>query len=328
MRGTALLCALLASATASAHGFRPARVDLAERDGVVRARVLSAAQRPAVTVTLPARCVANGPWRESLDEQDRVLEATFRCASGLSGARVAVRGLAGDTDALLRWSTGRGAAVTLALRADAPEVTLPLRPNDAFAALRSYIPLGFEHILTGWDHLLFVLGLLLLTRRARDASTTRRLLGTITSFTLGHSVTLALAATGALRLRAAPVEAVIALSIVLLAWEVSRPEDAPPTLTERRPWAIALAFGLLHGLGFAGALAEVGVPDAERTAALAGFNVGVELGQLAFVLAALLAVSLLTRAGARALRGGLLVTRTAMGALGAFWTLERLGRIV
>lgn len=328
MRAAVLLCALLASATASAHGFRPVRVDLAERDGAVRARVISSAQRPAPTLQLPAACAVTQAWRESLDGQDRVCEATFRCDPGLSGARVAVRGLGADTDALLRWSAGRGAAVTLALRAESPAVTLPLRPTDAAAALRSYIPLGFEHILTGWDHLLFVLGLLLLTRRARDASTTRRLLGTITSFTLGHSVTLALAATGALRLRAAPVEAVIALSIVLLAWEVSRPDDAPPTLTERRPWAIALGFGLLHGLGFAGALAEVGVPDVERTAALAGFNVGVELGQLTFVLAALLGVSLLTRAGARALRGGLLVTRTAMGALGAFWTLERLGRIV
>jgi hypothetical protein len=328
MRSAVFLCALLATATASAHGFRPVRVDLAERDGAVRARVISSAQRAAPDLQLPDACAVSRPWTESLDGQDRVREATFRCASGLSGARVAVRGLAGDTDALLRWSAGRGAAVTLAVRAEAPEVTLPLRPNDAAAALRSYVPLGFEHILTGWDHLLFVLGLLLLTRRAREESPTRRLLGTITSFTLGHSVTLALAATGALRLRAAPVEAVIALSIVLLAWEVSRPEDAPRTLTERRPWAIALGFGLLHGLGFAGALAEVGVPDVERTAALAGFNVGVELGQLTFVLAALLGVSLLSRAGARALRGGLLVTRTAMGALGAFWTLERLGRIV
>lgn len=328
MRPALLLAMCLATTVASAHGFRPARVDLSERDGAVRVRVLSAAQRPAVSVTLPAACVATGAWREFLDGQDRVSEATFRCAAGLSGARVAVRGLGADTDALLRWSAGRGAAVTLALRADAPEVTLPLRPNDAAAALRSYIPLGFEHILTGWDHLLFVLGLLLLTRRARETSPTRRLLGTITSFTLGHSVTLALAATGALRLRTAPVEAVIALSLVLLAWEVSRPEDAPRTLTERRPWAIALGFGLLHGLGFAGALAEVGVPDVERTAALAGFNVGVELGQITFVLAALLTVALLSRAGARALRGGLWVTRTAMGALGAFWTLERLGRIV
>ena len=328
MRSAVFLCALLATATASAHGFRPVRVDLAEHAGAVRVRVISSALREAPALRLPDTCAVTRAWTESLDGQDRVREASFRCATGLSGARVAVRGLGADTDALLRWSAGRGAAVTLAVRADAPEVTLPLRPNDAAAALRSYVPLGFAHILTGWDHLLFVLGLLLLTRRARDGAATRRLLGTVTCFTLGHSVTLALAATGALRLRAAPVEAVIALSIVLLAWEVSRPEDAPRTLTERRPWAIALGFGLLHGLGFAGALAEVGVPDVERTAALAGFNVGVELGQLTFVLAALLGVWLLSRAGARALRGGLWVTRTAMGALGAFWTLERLGRIV
>jgi hypothetical protein len=324
------LTALAFGLPAAAHGFRPARVEIVEVAGVVRVRTVStpSADGRAITPVLPSRCVVTTPWRESVVEGELVAAASFRCAApGLSGERITLQAMAPGADALLRWAPPRGAAVTLAVRADAPSATLPLRPEGTFAAVAGYVPLGFEHILTGWDHLAFVFLLLLLVRRRAPADASRRLLSTVTAFTLGHSVTLALAAVGALRLRAAPVEAVIALSIALLAGETSRPEDAAPTLSERRPWSIALGFGLLHGLGFAGALAEVGLPEGEVPGALAGFNVGVELGQLAFVTTSLAGVAMIRRLAPSALPWTLGATRYAAGALGMFWTFDRLGRI-
>ena len=147
--------------------------------------------------------------------------------------------------------------------------------------LRAYVGLGVEHILFGIDHLLFVLCLLLLVRRLRQ------LLATITAFTLAHSITLAAATLGFIRVPTAPVEATIALSIVFLASELVRDEGRRGVVARYYPWLVAFSFGLLHGLGFAGALAEVGLPQGEIPLALFAFNVGVELGQLAFVTAVL-----------------------------------------
>jgi hydrogenase/urease accessory protein HupE len=145
----------------------------------------------------------------------------------------------------------------------------------------SYIPLGIEHIMLGIDHLLFVLGLLLLVRG------TRELVGTITSFTVAHSITLAAATLGWVGVPEKPVNAAIALSIVVLAVEVIRYRRGQPCLSARLPWAIAFGFGLLHGFGFAGAMNNVGLPPESLPAALLFFNIGVEIGQLAFVLTVL-----------------------------------------
>src|SRR5262249_43100003 len=153
--------------------------------------------------------------------------------------------------------------------------------TSAGAVLSGYVRLGITHILLGADHLLFVLGLLLLV------PSLGMLVRTITAFTLAHSVTLGLAVLGLIAVPAAPVEALIAASIVLVALELVRDPGAAPTLGRRAPWAIALGFGLLHGLGFAGALADVGLPADRIPLALLGFNAGVEVGQLAFVAAML-----------------------------------------
>ena len=176
-----------------------------------------------------------------------------------------------------------------------------------------YISLGVEHILTGFDHLLFVVALTLLVRRGRQ------LLATITAFTLAHSVSLALTVLGVVRVPSPPVEASIALSIVLVCGECLRPADS---LTRRAPWAVAFAFGLLHGLGFASALLELGVPEQHVPTALLCFNVGVELGQLAII-----AVVVGLRWSGRRLhlardwmRPGLIY---AMGSLAAFWSIDR-----
>jgi hypothetical protein len=179
--------------------------------------------------------------------------------------------------------------------------------------LRRYGELGVEHILGGTDHLAFVFGLLLLVRGWG------RLLGTISAFTLAHTLTLGLAVLGIVRVPPAPVEAMIAVSIVLVAVEALRPADAPPTLAHRKPWLVAFLFGLLHGLGFAGALAELGLPADQLPAALLAFNAGVEVGQLAFVATMLVPVVWLRRLP-RAVQA---IPAYAIGALAVAWTFER-----
>jgi hydrogenase/urease accessory protein HupE len=180
-----------------------------------------------------------------------------------------------------------------------------------------YTRLGVEHILTGFDHLLFVVALTLLVRRRRA------LLMTITAFTVAHSLTLAATVLGLVSVPTAPVEAAIALSIVLVCAECLRPGDS---FTRRAPWLVAFAFGLLHGMGFASALMEIGLPEKHIPAALVCFNLGVELGQLA-VIAAVLAVRALA-ARLRLARPGL--TRAAlyaMGATAAFWSIDRVAAV-
>ena len=176
-----------------------------------------------------------------------------------------------------------------------------------------YTGLGVEHILTGFDHLLFVVALTLLVRRGRQ------LLATITAFTLAHSVSLALTVLGVVRVPSPPVEASIALSIVLVCGECLRPSGS---LTARAPWAVAFAFGLLHGLGFASALLDLGVPEQHVPTALLCFNLGVELGQLA-IIAVVLALRWLVKRLHLArgwMRPGLIYS---MGSLAAFWSIDR-----
>ncbi len=177
----------------------------------------------------------------------------------------------------------------------------------------TYGLLGFEHILTGYDHLLFVISLLMLV------GFNRRLVVTITAFTIAHSLTLAASALGWLVLRSPPVEATIALSIVLVCGEALRRDE---TLTRRWPALVAFAFGLIHGLGFAGALKEIGLPQEQMLVALLSFNLGVEAGQIAVVLVAWLVWLAASRIGlASRLRVPVLY---AVGAVGAFWVIDRL----
>jgi len=179
--------------------------------------------------------------------------------------------------------------------------------------LTDYTALGVEHILTGFDHLFFVIALTLLVRRRGP------LLATITAFTLAHSLTLAATALGAIELPAEPVEVMIAASIVLVCAECLSPADS---LTRRAPWLVSFAFGLLHGMGFASALLEIGLPERHLPSALFSFNLGVELGQLAVIAAALALRALLQRLRwQRAWMTRRLVY--AMGTIAAFWAIER-----
>ena len=243
------------------------------------------------------------------------------CAGGLSGARIIIHGLeATRTDVLVRYRDPDGATLSERLTPDRTGVVLPSRPGQV-GILASYFGLGFEHILEGWDHLLFVFALLLLIRDRW------RLIEAITAFTVAHSITLAAATLGWVSVPSRPVEATIALSIVFLASELVRITPDEPRLSERFPWLITFSFGLLHGFGFAGALTEIGLPAGEVPLALLAFNLGVEAGQLGFI-AVVLALGWLGRAIPKVKRALLhAATRTGaaslIGCAAGYWLLER-----
>ena len=240
-----------------------------------------------------------------------------KCAGGITNETISIDGLSStETDTFLRIQLNNGVRHTAVLRPGAPSFLVPAEAVRSKVA-GSYLALGVEHILGGFDHLLFVLGLLLIVR------STSLLIKTITSFTLAHSVTLAMAALGFVHLPQAPVEAVIALSIIFLATELMRQKRGEAGLTARYPWLIALSFGLLHGFGFAGALTEVGLPQTEIPIALLFFNVGVEAGQLLFVAAVLSALWFIRKINFVRPVWMEWAPPYAIGSLAAFWFIER-----
>ncbi|MGL6270033.1 MAG: HupE/UreJ family protein [Chitinophagaceae bacterium] len=193
---------------------------------------------------------------------------------------------------------------------------IPLK-TSAMDTIKGYFLLGVKHIWMGVDHLLFVLALLIIT-----LGSTRKLLITITAFTIAHSITLSLAALGYVGLPGPPVEATIALSIVFLAVEILRAQQGEPTLTSRKPWVVAFTFGLLHGLGFASALSDVGLPQQHIPLALGFFNVGVEAGQIAFVAVILLMIKFFIEQN----KWPVWIKKLpayGIGSLAAFWLIER-----
>jgi hydrogenase/urease accessory protein HupE len=233
---------------------------------------------------------------------------------GLRGQSLRIEGLEGTmTDALVRIEFADGTAWTQRLTPRQPAAVIPAK-DAPLAVSGTYLKLGVEHILTGIDHLLFVLGLLILAGRSW------RLLATVSAFTVAHSITLALAALGVVNVPQRPVEAAIALSIAFVAVEILRSREGRPGIAARSPWIVAFAFGLLHGFGFAGALSEVGLPAAHIPLALLFFNLGVEVGQLLFVAAVLCFAWLLRRVRARWLD---LIPPYAIGTVAMFWVFQR-----
>jgi hydrogenase/urease accessory protein HupE len=320
-RALAGLAALLGLASAAAaHPLAPSLFQVQERAG---GRIDVTWKTPrlqprggALEPVLPERCAPLAAPRLDDDGGAVRLRWTAACGeAGLAGATFRIAGLAASgTDALLRIVPLRGRPIQALLSAGREEFTVPDRQSLLDVAA-DYATLGFTHILGGLDHLLFVLGLVLLLPGWR------RLLPVVTAFTAGHSVTLALVTLGALRLPQGPVEIAIAGSIVVLAARLCRsPDEAEAGVPA---WAMAAGFGLLHGMGFAGALAEVGLPDAEIPLALFAFNVGIELGQLAFVAALLGVGGLLGALAPRRPEGWVRVPAYAMGSLAAFLCLQR-----
>jgi hydrogenase/urease accessory protein HupE len=319
--GTALLTVF---SDAQAHDARPAYLEITQTtperyDLLWRTPVLSGMRLPVV-LKLPngTRDVVDPHTQELSDSvvERRLIEAS----GGLAGRRIEFPGLQGTiTDVLVRVRLADGAMTTTLVRSSQPWLEIPSSPGGTLAIAGAFVGHGIEHILGGYDHLLFVLALLLIVRHART------LVWTITAFTLAHSITLALATLGVVDVPGPPVEAAIAFSIVLLASEVVRMRRGESSLTARWPWVIAFCFGLLHGFGFAGALSEIGLPRSDIPLALLAFNVGVELGQLAFI-GAVLALLWSARRFAHLKFAERRITQAApyaIGALAGFWFVER-----
>ncbi len=221
-------------------------------------------------------------------------------------------------DALVTIDYLNGEKVTFMLQPDKDSEVIP-GESSTYDVIKTYTTLGIEHILLGIDHLLFVLALILITKGRW------KILKTITAFTIAHSITLSLAALGYVNFPTPPVEAVIALSIVFLAVEIIKNLNGKQTLTSKKPWLVAFTFGLLHGFGFAGALANIGLPQNDIPLALAFFNVGVEFGQIVFVVAVLVVIKLLSYKK----EWPIIIKQIpayAIGSLATFWMIERILR--
>jgi hydrogenase/urease accessory protein HupE len=308
---------------AQAHEIRPAYLQIDEVSNgryrlLWRTPLLSGMRLPVV-LSLPDEIrVVNEPVSQQLSDsliERYVIDAG---AQGLTAKRIEFLGLQATVrDVLVRVQMLDGTHVTTLIHPSQPWVDIAASQGP-LAVAGAYVTHGVEHILLGIDHLLFVLGLVLLVRNRW------MLVKTITAFTVAHSITLALATFGYAIIPVPPLNAAIALSILFLGPEIVRAGRGGMSLTIRQPWIVAFAFGLLHGFGFASGLTQMGLPQSDIPLALFSFNVGVELGQLGFVALVLLLERSFKVLEIRWPRAVELLPAYSVGALGAFWTIDRM----
>ncbi|HEY9035075.1 MAG TPA: HupE/UreJ family protein [Pseudomonadales bacterium] len=321
-RAIAWLIAVALSPTALADDLRPASLTITAMDNGLyqvawKVPANKGRERLALDVEFDASTRMVTPVRQAFVDAAHVSAWQIERPGGLAGMRVRVNGLdASYTDVLLRATERDQTVISAVLNADRQEYLLE-DAGESDSDASAYVVLGIEHILIGFDHLLFVACLVYLS------GSKRKLLWTITGFTLAHSVTLFMAALGWVRVPIPPVEAAIALSIVFLALEIAR--NDPASISVRYPVLVAASFGLLHGFGFASVLADIGLPPTDTVHALLLFNVGVEAGQLVFVAALWFAFHVLSW-----LFGGLSAERTrpvvsyVAGSVACIWLVTRL----
>ncbi len=330
MRRCFALLVILAAATTQAHDARPNYVQITETDPntfSIMWKVPASMPGGALPYpTMPEGCFADRQPAWQLTGAEYIGQQVFRCDSGLSGRMVGIEfpTINPSLSTLYKIRLANGENHLRILSPSETEWTVPDAENR-FAVATEYTLLGVEHIWIGIDHLLFVACLLFIAR------TPRRLLITITGFTVAHSITLALSALDLVRIPTPPVEAMIALSVVFMAWEIAK--DNRDSLTHRYPVAVAGSFGLLHGFGFAAVLRDIGLPQTELPTALLFFNVGVEIGQVLFVLALVTAFMVLRPAFVRLLRSAtdndvhwssLTVPASYLiGTVASMWMIER-----
>jgi hydrogenase/urease accessory protein HupE len=326
MRALLLILLCLSAAAVSAHEVRPAYLELRQMtadtyDVLWKVPARGEDLRFGLYVELPPDCSNVTQPRGDFVGASFIERWTFRRPGGLDGATIRIAGLAATrTDVLVRLERLDGTMQVSRLTPASTSFVVEAVPSAKQVAL-TYLKLGVEHILLGIDHLLFVLALLILVQG------THRLIVTITAFTVAHSITLAGASLGLLNVPGAPVEACIALSILFVAAEIVHGRNGQPGLTARRPWIVAFVFGLLHGFGFAGALHEIGLPQTDILLALLFFNVGVEVGQLLFIVAVLAVIALARRAPVAPPAWAWRVPPYAIGAVASFWLIERLAAL-
>ena len=311
---------LFTNAAALGHEMRPGYLEITERDtgeyDVYWKVPRTAGMKLNISPVFSDHFEPVGPTSRRVLGDAVVEQWSVRSHEPLAGQTIEIAGLEKTmTDVLVRLSLLAG-NTTIRLTAATPSYSIPTQPTVLTIAW-TYFVLGVEHILFGIDHLLFVLALLLIV----DGSW--KLVKTITAFTIAHSITLALATVGLIHVPGPPVEAVIALSIVFVAVEIVKRERGVIGLTQRQPWIVAFSFGLLHGFGFAGALVEIGLPTSDLPMALLTFNIGVEIGQLIFVVAFLLAWRLVRSVPLSWPSWSAKVLPYAIGSIAAFWVIDR-----
>jgi hydrogenase/urease accessory protein HupE len=325
IRPLVLAILLLAPSLVSAHEVRPGYLEITQTGADVYDVLWKVPARGdlrlRLDVVLPPECEPISPMRR-LRSSDAFIDTwSVRCEGGLAGRRVVIAGLsATQTDVLVRFERLDATSQITRARPSSPGVVLEASPGP-WRTARVYLALGVEHILLGIDHLLFVAGLMLLVKRPIV------LVETITAFTVAHSLTLAGASLGLVSAPTGVIETLIALSIVFVGAEIVRDRAGHGHLASRWPWIVALAFGLLHGFGFAGALSDLGLPQGQVPMALLAFNVGVEIGQLMFVAALLALAWLATRLWRPMPRWAGGVPAYAIGGLATFWFLQRLAAL-
>jgi len=329
LRPRALLAVVLVLAggsAARAHEARPGFLELRETGSDTYSFLWKKPTGGEVEIqiapVIPDGCRLETPDRQQLTPGAVIVRGTLTCAGGLAGKTIAIAGLeATITDVLVRLHHADGRLESHLLRPATPSVTLGAVTSGLERSL-SYLQLGVQHIVLGVDHLLFVLGLLLIVS---DRFT---LVKTITSFTLAHSITLAIATLGFASAPLPPLNAAIALSILFLGPEIVRVWRGETSFTIRHPWVVAFAFGLLHGFGFASGLTAMGLPRAEIPLALLLFNVGVEIGQIAFVVLVVLLERSFQTLEIRWPRWAQALPGYTVGSLGAYWTIQRIAVLV
>ena len=319
-----LLVGFIPATELHAHEIRPALLDIAEQEPgwfEVTWKVPMRGDRVlALSPVLPPSLIPLGPPASHIVPGAHIQYSTYKTeGESLVGETVSIDGLTAlQIDVLLQIKLADGRTHSAILRPKSPSFEIPAHETKGAVAW-SYWRMGTTHILGGIDHLLFVLALMLIVPGYW------RLFKTITAFTVAHSISLGLASLGFVHVPPGPTEAVIALSILFLAVEVVHSRQGKVSLTERAPWIVAFVFGLFHGLGFAGALSEVGLPEHAIPLALFMFNVGVESGQILFVGAALAIMAVLRRVPVAWPAGSWHLMPYTIGSLAAFWTIQRVG---
>jgi len=317
-----VLACLYLTMPVNADEIRPALLDIKEQNTSLFAVTWKVPMRGdkvlAITPILPDNLELVGTPTLQNVPGALIEHATYKINTGaLPGKMIEIEGLTEvQTDVLLLVQLQDGSQHSAILRPSAPQFEIPLEASKLKVA-GDYWLLGTVHILEGADHLLFVLALLLIVVGFGE------LFKAVTAFTVAHSITLALATLDVIRVPSAPTEAIIALSILFLAAEIVHKHNGQVGITERWPWLIAFLFGLFHGLGFAGALSEIGVPQTEVPLALFMFNVGVETGQLLFIAAVMSLVWLLQRLHLSTPPAAWRILPYSIGGLAAYWTIDR-----
>jgi hydrogenase/urease accessory protein HupE len=317
---------LLASASVFAHAFDPGLLIIKHVDNkdwkiFWRKPDLNGTPMP-IDIVLPTPCVSAGGKTTNLEAAAWISRWAVSCEQDAFSQPLRVSGLEQyDVNVVVRyWSAESDRYHTYLIQPDEPSVQFE-DDSAPLSVFTTYLVLGFEHILEGWDHLLFLFALILLIQHQW------KLVIAITAFTVAHSITLFASVTDIVRLNPQLVEALIAFSIVFLACEVAKNRSGIDSLSKQFPWLVTFTFGLLHGFGFAGALREIGIPQGEIPMTLFAFNVGVELGQLMFLLGVLSLMTLWRRLTGGLVRTSLITTRISayfIGILSSYWLIERI----